>query len=81
MRNIFIVIGDLIKAIPHEERYLLAKIDNVLSSIKYTAPELLPERWRQLSEVLEENLPYPPGKEWQKKVFHIFTGNPFVEEV
>jgi hypothetical protein len=75
VRDISEVIEKIIREIPQDQQKgdLSRVLRRVSSSAKYTAPELMYERWNQVAEVLERYLG-DPTEEWKRRIASIFTG-------
>jgi len=72
MRALDQVIDQLLKVVPMGEdlhRMLKSQYDTVM----YSAPELMPMRWRQVADILVDEMGIPPFTElWKKQVVKIW---------
>lgn len=78
-RNVGIVISQIKDLVPVENESLLNRLNAVLSSATFRAPEVQRITWGELAAVLTEELPMPPKEDWQFKVAAVF--NDVSEEV
>ena len=68
MRKLGNIIKELIEVAPELE----GKFDFIIDSMKYTAPELMYERWCEAAEVLGENC---VGHAKEEELSKIFSGS------
>jgi hypothetical protein len=80
MRDLVRVINQITKEIPYTEHAFLDQLADVLSDIRYTAPELIGDRWNDAQEVIMRNINVHNiydgnkyNKEWELRVLEIFT--------
>lgn len=81
MRTIHSVVQAIIKEVPDSFGYkdiLIEKLENLLDSACYRAPELNYLNFQQCSEILEEYLGEPNNK-WKRKIVDIFAGKIAIE--
>lgn len=74
MRNLHHVILEIKGKLPKEY-----SIDDLLSSVEYSSPEMIGHWWNETQEFLMEIMPSNPKElqEWQKDVLEIWTGRSF----
>lgn len=73
MRNIEEVITKIIDQIPEKDTDFRDKINDVLNSVAYTAPEIISHRWGNLSLTLMHHIPFPATEDWEFQILHIFS--------
>ena len=75
-RDLMNVIEKIIKEIPLTEENFINELNDRLSSVRYSAPELINMWWNETFKTLLSNLPKPEDikEEWQFKVVSIFSG-------
>lgn len=76
MRDITQVIEKIIREIPQkwEQRaFVTGRLRSISNSARYTAPELMQQRWNQVAVVLETWIG-EPDEEWKRKIATIFAG-------
>ena len=74
MRDLTRIIGEIIVELPEGHDHIISLLKSVLSSAIYSSPELMGFRWMQVSNILNDYIPYPPEEEWQKNIDKIFSG-------
>lgn len=67
-RNIMNVIENSLKIIPSTESDLIQKLNWILNSCCYTAPDGIYIRWNEFMAALNEYLPSKPETEWQENL-------------
>ena len=65
-RNLMNVISNSLKIIPSTETDLIEKLNWILNSCCYTAPDVMYIRWNEFMVALNEYLPSKPETEWQE---------------
>jgi hypothetical protein len=79
-RQIDNVLGAILAIIPEEETTLIARLEDVLDSARYTPPDAMSVRWYGAAEVLEEHLGrISKHNDWQRQVFNIWLGKEATE--
>lgn len=76
MRDLTVIIEQMLSVIPEDEDDFRGSLEAVKTSALYTAPEAVTFRWVEAADIVNEYLPYPPDKEWERACVQIFTGNP-----
>ena len=75
------IIEAIQKEIPDDFNYqedIMIVLNEIKSSTLYSAPELMPYRWKQVAEELQAFLG-TPDTEWKKRIADIFMGKIKVE--
>ena len=67
-RNLMNVISNSLKIIPSTETDLIEKLNWILNSCCYTAPDVMYIRWNEFMAALNEYLPSKPETEWQENL-------------
>jgi hypothetical protein len=73
MRNLMVVINEMLEVIPPEEQGLIERLEAQLNSISYAAPELHSFWGRKVAETLNEEIG-EPVLDWQIKLGKVFSG-------
>ena len=76
MRDIGEVIEKMVREIPDKwdnRRFVTGRLRSVANSAKYTAPELMPQRWSEVAGILETYVG-DPTEEWKLMIASIFAG-------
>ena len=69
MRNIGEVIDRMLAEIPASEETFIYDLNNVMGSVRYSAPEMIGMWWEELTIVANDHLPHPNDcAPWQTKV-------------
>lgn len=78
-RRIDRIIELVMELIPKDGAWtaLLADLNRVKRNACYRSPEFMAVEWRNLSDVLNEYLPYPPTEEWMMEVANTVSGETF----
>lgn len=76
MRNLYIVIDQLLEAAPLSEESLRARLTSVQTKIMYAAPETLGYHWRAVAWILETHT-VDNSSDWVKVTRRIFNNQPF----
>lgn len=71
MRKLEGVIDQIIAIVPADECSLLEDLARFRVTVLYTAPELMPLRWRELAVVMNA---YALNKPWTSEAQRIFSG-------
>lgn len=71
MRNLTDVIEELKKS--SESLSLNKQLDDVIYSLRFSAPELIGFWWREVATILSEEIP-EPTEDWHFKLVKIFSG-------
>lgn len=71
-RNIIEVINEIKNHIS-EKQELVTRLDKIIDSVYYTAPEAMYLRWNQLAELLSYHYPAPLQNQNELKIVSIFT--------
>ena len=72
-RNLMNVISNSLKIIPSTETDLIEKLNWILNSCCYTAPDVMYIRWNEFMTALNEYLPSKPQTEWQENLQKIIN--------
>tara|TARA_B110000285_G_C14990169_1_gene545907 strand:- start:44 stop:295 length:252 start_codon:yes stop_codon:yes gene_type:complete len=76
MRNIIIIVGDILRLIPENEEVLSKSIKNMSESLVHAAPETIGDKrlWQKLGEILTLYITHEDydTKEWCKQIIDIF---------
>ena len=72
-RNLNNVVKEILTVIPSTEEGFIAELKDRLSSITFSAPELMGMWWDEVYSTLMGNLPEKPTEEWQFQVLSIFS--------
>lgn len=73
MRDLSIVIDNMIKEIPGELR-VVSRLKAIRQTFLYAAPELHGDIWNQCAWILNSELSNVPACDWTEKVGKIFNG-------
>jgi len=73
MRDLAILLTQMIRNIPSQETRLLNSLNRVLDSLRYAAPEIQPEYWRRVQDILNEAL-IPAQELWKLQVLRQWRG-------
>lgn len=76
MRNLYIVIDQLLEVIPLSEESLRARLTSVQTKIMYAAPETLSYHWSVIAWILEVNT-LDKTEDWVKVTRQIFNNETF----
>lgn len=71
-RNLSDVIDQLLET--SEDEMLSIELKDIKDSVRFTAPELMPMRWRQVQVALQNHISFVREGTWQESAFNIFTG-------
>jgi hypothetical protein len=76
MRDIIIIIGDILKLIPENEKVFSNSITSMSQSLRHAAPETIghKRRWQKLGWILTHHITPEDynTKEWCKQIIDIF---------
>ena len=74
MRNLATVIEQMINVIPRDNAEFIAELESRLSSVHYSAPELMGLRWRSVAGTLSDYISQDETlwTDWQKEVVKIW---------
>ena len=76
MRNIIIIIGDILRLIPENEEVFSNSINNMSQSLRHAAPETIGDKrwWQKLGGILTLHITPEDynTKEWCKQIIDIF---------
>lgn len=72
-RDFVSVIGDVLGAIPASENRLISALTALRETAKFSAPEVMRQRWFQLEEILMDQIP-EPTEDWHRTLSEIITG-------
>jgi len=65
MRNIYNIIGEMIKKVPVDQKDFEARLEKIKYNASYTAPEVMGDRWYDLSLALYYRFGEIPTENWQ----------------
>jgi hypothetical protein len=70
MRNIGAVIDQMLAVIPEDDgNTLILDLNDIMGSVRYSAPEMIGMWWNELTMVINEHLPDPDEcNHWQMQV-------------
>lgn len=68
------VINAILAKVPAGFGSVARRLENVREASAYRPPDGQWPTWRDISDVLNSELPFPPVDDWQKDVFRIVTG-------
>lgn len=71
MRKLEGVIDQIIAIVPADECLLLEDLARFRVTVLFTAPEMMPLRWRELAAIMNA---YALGKPWTSEAQRIFSG-------
>lgn len=74
-RDLITVINQILPLIPEVEEYgFKHELEQILYRVGYTAPEVMNDRWRETSRLINLEIPQPPQKleDWQQKIVDIW---------
>jgi len=80
MRSLKNIITLMLYEIPLEEEILRYELEEIKSSLLFTAPEMMTFRWNQCAAILNENI-QRTDMDWEKEIQRIFAGKPKYKEV
>lgn len=75
MRDLAKLINEMLKLIPKEETTLRRNLEAIQTSVYYTAPEVMVDRFWEVSQNLNTYLP-SLVENWQFQIVSIFTEIP-----
>ena len=76
MRNIGAVIDSIMLFVPEEETALFHDLNSIMSSVRYSPPELMYLHWRRLAEALQDAIGDIPEVDWHYEVLSLFSTVP-----
>ncbi len=74
-RNIVDVLDEMIKVVKTDQANLISTLNSIRSSASYSSPEMLAQRWGELSMTLQNHIPVPK-EEWEFDILSIFSTVP-----
>lgn len=84
MRNLFVVIDEIIKLIPddHTEDVLISRLRSIQNSFNYTSPELIGLSWQRTAEVLMDSFGIKEElfSDWQKRIINLWMNDKVFDE-
>lgn len=73
-RNLVSLLGDVVGLIPPEQAELRHTLLEIRQSARYTAPEMMPLRWRMAHEAIAKVIGDSPQAGWQQRVAETWGG-------
>lgn len=73
MRNIGTVIDKMLEVIPVSEKSFISALEDIMSSVRYSAPESMGLWWEELTLTINGFIPYDLDtcEPWEKRVAFI----------
>lgn len=78
MRNAYEVIKQIKEKVPKNIEYDLDWLEDIISSARYQPPESQ-WIWNEISNFVNDLIPYPPKEQWHKDIVKILTGKDYDE--
>lgn len=72
MRDLCLIITQLLDHIPEERNYLRTELKNIQQNILYSAPEQLQYRWNEVGDILNRHI-FTIEEDWQRQILNIFN--------
>lgn len=73
MRNIQLVIDDVLKVLPQSEECFRRALSHFQAKARWIPPEELQTKWTEFTFIFNAYVPYPVKIDWQQKAVDIFT--------
>lgn len=74
MRELNIVIDNMLKVIPQTKKGLINRLNDIQTSVLFASPEMIPFGWNECADVLNSEISNL-NETWHFKLQEIFSGN------
>lgn len=74
MRELNIVIDNMLKVIPQTKKGLINRLNDIQTSVLFASPEMIPFWWNECADVLNSEISNL-NETWHFKLQEIFSGN------
>ena len=80
MRELNIIIDDMLKVIPKTKKGLIHRLSDIQTSVLFASPEMIPFWWNECADVLNSEISNL-NEGWHFKLQEIFSGNKSISDI